>query len=279
MPFGLKNAGATYQQVMVTLLHDTMYKEIEVYVDDMISKSRIARDHLVDLRKLFKHLIKYKLRLNPNKCIFGASSRKLLGFIVNQRGIEVDLAKVQAIRDMSTPQTKKQICSFLGKVNYITFFITQLTTTCDPLFKLLKKDTKIEWIDKCQAAFNKINQYLLNPSILVPLTLGHPLIPYLVVQETSTGCMLGQLNELDQKEKAIYYLSKKFTNYEINYIAIEKMCYALTGASCKLRQYMLYYTTQLISTMDPIKYIFEKLALTGKIFCCKCCSLSSTLCL
>ena len=102
IPFGLKNVGATYQLAMVTLFHDMMHKEIEVYVDDMIAKSCIARDHLVDLRKLFKCLIKYILRLNPNKCVFGASSRKLLGFIVSQRGIEVDPAKVQDVRDMPT---------------------------------------------------------------------------------------------------------------------------------------------------------------------------------
>ena len=103
MPFSLKNAGATYQRAMVTLFHDMVHKEIEVYIDDMIAKSRTARDHLVDLRKLFKRLIKYRLRLNPNNCVFKARLGKLLGFIVNQRGIEVDPAKVQAIRDMSTP--------------------------------------------------------------------------------------------------------------------------------------------------------------------------------
>ena len=79
------------------------------------------------------------------------------------------------------------------------------------------------------------------------------------------GCMLGQSAEPDQKERVIYYLSKKFTSCEINYIVIEKTCCALAWASRKLRQYMLYYTTRLISHMDPIKYIFEKLALTGKI--------------
>ena len=83
MAFGLKNAGATYQRAMVTLFHDIMHKEIEVYVDDMIAKSRIARDLLVDLRKLFKCLVKYRLRLNPNKCVFRASSGKLLGFKVS----------------------------------------------------------------------------------------------------------------------------------------------------------------------------------------------------
>ena len=114
-------------------------------------------------------------------------------------------------------------------------------------------------------AFDKIKQYLLNPPILVPLTPRYLLILYLAIQETSIGYMLVQLAELNQKERAIYYLSKKFTSCEINYIAIYKTCCALTWASCKLRQYMLYYTTRLISRMNPIKYIFEKPALTRKI--------------
>ena len=70
MLFGLKNVGATYQRAMVTLSHDMIHEEIEVYVDDMITKSRTSRDYLIDLRKLFNRLIKYRLRLNPNKCIF-----------------------------------------------------------------------------------------------------------------------------------------------------------------------------------------------------------------
>jgi len=99
----------------------------------------------------------------------------------------VDLAKVQAIRDMPTLKTKNQIRSFLGRINYIAHFIAQLTTMCDPLFKLLKKDMKIEWTNGCQTAFNNIKRYLLNPPILVPLTPGHSLILYLTVQETSMG--------------------------------------------------------------------------------------------
>ncbi|PKI75829.1 hypothetical protein CRG98_003744, partial [Punica granatum] len=81
MPFGLKNAGATYQRAMVTLFHDMMHKEIEVYVDDMIAKSREGEDHLVNLERLFDRLKKYKLRLNLAKCTFGARSGKLLGFV------------------------------------------------------------------------------------------------------------------------------------------------------------------------------------------------------
>ena len=73
---------------MVTLFHDMMHKEIKVYVDDMIAKPHTLRYHLIDLRKLFKRLAKYRWRLNPNKCIFRANSGKLLSFIVNQRGIK-----------------------------------------------------------------------------------------------------------------------------------------------------------------------------------------------
>ena len=108
MLFSLKNACATYQRPMVTLFHDMMQKEIKVYVGDMIAESRTPRDHLTNLRKLFRHLVEYKLRLNLNKCIFGASSRKLLRFIVSQRGIEVDHAKVKAIKDMPTKKSRNK---------------------------------------------------------------------------------------------------------------------------------------------------------------------------
>jgi hypothetical protein len=87
MPFGLKNAGATYQRAMVTLFHDMMHKEIEVYVDDMIAKSKKGEDHVEVLRKLFERLRKYELRLNPAKCSFGVKLGKLLGFVVSDRGI------------------------------------------------------------------------------------------------------------------------------------------------------------------------------------------------
>jgi hypothetical protein len=87
MPFGLKNAGATYQRAMVTIFHDMIHKEIEVYVDDMIAMSQEEEDHLVHLQKLFSRLRKFRLRLHHNKCTFGVRSGKLLGFIVSQKGI------------------------------------------------------------------------------------------------------------------------------------------------------------------------------------------------
>ncbi|XP_054808657.1 uncharacterized protein LOC129310764 [Prosopis cineraria] len=125
---------------MTVLFHDIMHKEIKVYVDDMVAKSTENESHVEVLRKLFLRLRKYRLRLNPNKCIFGALSGKLLGFIVSRKGIEVDSDKVRAIQEMPSPQIKKEVRSFLGQLNYIARFISNLTATCNPMFKLLKKN-------------------------------------------------------------------------------------------------------------------------------------------
>ena len=94
MPFGLKNAGATYQRAATALLHDMMHKEVEVYVDDMIVKSKDRPGHQVALRKFFERLRKYNMRLNPSKCAFGVTSGKLLGYVISSRGIEVDPTKI-----------------------------------------------------------------------------------------------------------------------------------------------------------------------------------------
>jgi hypothetical protein len=251
MPFGLKNAGATYQRAMVTLFHDMMHKEIEVYVDDMIAKSGEGENHVQILKKLFERLRKYKLRLNPAKCSFGVKSGKLLGFVVSDKGIEVDIDKVKTIQSMPPPKTEKDVRGFLERLNYITRFISQLTTTCDPIFRLLRKKKPGIWNEECEEAFEKIKQYLLNPPRLVPLVPERPLILYLTVTETAMGCVLGQHDETGRKERAIYYLSKKFTECESRYTVIEKLCCVLIWATKRL--------------LDPLRYIYEKPYLSSRI--------------
>ena len=109
MPFGLKNARATYQHAITTLLHDLIHKEVEVYVDDMIVKSKDREEHIPAFQKFFEKIQFYKLQLNPKKCTFGVTSGKLLGFMVSQRGIEVDLDKIKAIVEMKPPRIEKEI--------------------------------------------------------------------------------------------------------------------------------------------------------------------------
>ena len=104
-------------------MHDLIHKEVEVYVDDMIVKSKDCEGHIPALRKLFERIRFYKLQLNPKKCTFGVTSGKLLGFIVSQRGIEVDLEKIKVIVEMKTLRTEKEIQEFLGRIQYINRFI------------------------------------------------------------------------------------------------------------------------------------------------------------
>ena len=140
MPFGLKNVGATYQRAATTLFHDIMHKEVEAYVDDMIVKSETWEGHFEALDKFLARLEKYNLRLNPKKCIFGVTLRKLLGYIVSERGIEVDPDKIKAIQEMSVPKTEKDVRGFIEKLQYISRFIVKLTMICDLVFKLLRKN-------------------------------------------------------------------------------------------------------------------------------------------
>jgi len=231
----------------------------------MIAKSKSEEEHLANLRKLFERLRKFRLRLNLAKFTFGMKSGKLLGFIVSQKGIEVDPNKVCAILKMPHPCTEKEIRGFLGRLNYIARFISHLTSTCEPIFKLMCKNQTKEWNEDCQVAFEKIKKYLREPPILRPPVPGRPFILYLTVLDGSMGYVLGQHDETRKKKHVIYYLSKRFTDCEQRYSALEQTCCALAWAAHRLKQYMLSHTTLLISKMDLIKYIFEKLALTGII--------------
>ena len=145
MPFGLKNVGATYQRAMITLFHDLIHKEIEVSLADLIATSDTKAEHLVHLEKLFERLRQFLLRLNLNKFTFGVRSGKLLGFIISEKGIEVDPAKVKEIQEMPEPRTDKEVRGFFGRLNYISRFMSHLTATCEPLFKLLKKSQTVKW--------------------------------------------------------------------------------------------------------------------------------------
>ena len=114
MAFGLKNARVTYQRMATFLLHDMMHNEVEVYVDDMIVKSKDRGTHAINLRKFFERIKEYRLRLNPQKCTFGVTAGKLLGFLVSNRGIKIDPSKVKAILEMPPPKSEKEIRGFLG---------------------------------------------------------------------------------------------------------------------------------------------------------------------
>ena len=177
----------------------------------------------------------------------------------------MDPDKVKTILEMPEPRIEKQVQGFLGRLNYIARLISQLIATYEPLFKLLHKNQSVRWNEDCQVAFRRIKKCLMNPLVLMPSVLGRPLILYMTVLDESMGCMLGQHDDSGKRERAVYYLSKKFTACEMNYSLLERTCYALMWAAHRLRQYMLSHTTWLVSKIDLVKYIFLKPALIGRI--------------
>ncbi|WJZ84509.1 hypothetical protein VitviT2T_004109 [Vitis vinifera] len=116
----------------------------------------------------------------------------------------------------------------------------------------------------CQRAFERIREYLLSPPVLAPPILGHSLLLYLSISNVALGCMLAQLDD-SGKDRAIYYLSKRMLDYETRYVMIECYCLALVWATRRLRHYMTEYSVHLISRLDPLRYLFDKPALVGRL--------------
>lgn len=123
---------------------------------------------------------------------------------------------------MPTPKTEKEVCGFLGRLNYIARFISHLISTYEPFLNLLRKDQAIRWNEGCQKAFDKIKEYLQEPPILVPPVLERPLIMYLTIINGLMGCVLGQHDEIGRKEHEIYYLRKNFTDCKSRYSLMKK---------------------------------------------------------
>ena len=131
------------------MFHDMMHRDVKVYVDDMIVKSRYRADHWAALEHFFQRIKCFRLRSNPKKCTFGVTYRKLLGYMISERGIEADPDKIKAILNMSPPQTETEIRGLLGRLQYISMFIIRLTDTCEPIFRLLRKKQPKVWDDQC----------------------------------------------------------------------------------------------------------------------------------
>ena len=124
MLLGLKNVDATYQRAITTIFHDMIHKTMEDYVDDTLVKSTKFNTHLQDLGPILDCMEKFSLRLNPKKCTFGVTSRKLLGYIVSTKGIKVDPKNVQAIMDMPQPCNISQMRGLQGRLQSIHRFIS-----------------------------------------------------------------------------------------------------------------------------------------------------------
>uniref|UniRef100_A0A2N9FTE0 RNA-directed DNA polymerase n=1 Tax=Fagus sylvatica TaxID=28930 RepID=A0A2N9FTE0_FAGSY len=234
MPFGLKNAGATYQRMVTKMFKDQIGKTMEIYIDDMVVKSRLSQDHLKDLTETFRVLRLHKLRLNASKCVFGVGSGKFLGFMVSHRGIEVNPDQIKVIQELKAPRTHKEVQRLTGMTAALSRFISRSADRCQPFFQLLKKSTTFKWDDKCVSAFED-----LKSAVLIRIK--------------------------DTVQCPVYYASKTMTEAETHYPPLEKVGLALITAADKLPQYFQAHTVYLV-TQYPVQAMFNKADFTGRIW-------------
>jgi len=262
MPFGLKNAGATYQRLMDKVFSHLTGHCVEVYVDDMVVKSPSHHQHAKDLDAVFSALRQYNLRLNPDKCVFGVDRGKFLGFMLTQRGIEVNPEKCRAIIVMRSPTTIKEVQRLIGRLTAISRFLPKLAEQTQPIIQQLKKSARFTWTDDCEQIFLKLKTSLTSPPILRKPDISQPLLVYITATDHTVSAALVQ--EAEGTQHPVYFVSRTLQDPETRYQMVEKLALSLVHAARRLRPYFQNHSIT-VKTDYPIQKILQKPDLAGRM--------------
>ncbi|CAA0824155.1 Unknown protein, partial [Striga hermonthica] len=262
MPFGLKNAGATYQRLVNKMFATLIGHTMEVYVDDMLVKSVHASDHITHLRDMFAIFRSYSMVLNPKKCTFGVESGKFLGYMVSQRGIEANPAKIKVVQDLTPPTSVKGVQALTGRLAALNRFISKSTDRCKPFFEAIKKGKRFEWTEECQKALDSIKETLVSPPTLQKPKPEEMLFLYLGVSESAISAVL--IREEGLTQSPIYYVSKALHDAELRYPPMEKLTFALVMAARKLRPYFQEHSIT-VRTSYPLRQILQRPDTSGRM--------------
>ncbi|XP_064955645.1 uncharacterized protein LOC103986523 [Musa acuminata AAA Group] len=233
MPFGLKNAGATYQRTVNKMFAPQIGRNMEIYVDDMIVKSRKARTHLADLAETFATLRKFSMRLNPTKCAFGVTSGKFLWFI-----------------------------RLNGRLVALSRFLARSGDRCLPFFKALKDPKNFQWTSECEEVFKQMKQHLASLPRLASVIPGEKLGLYLAASPHAVSSVL--VKESSGAQLPIYYVSHVLKEPEERYTPIEKLALALMLSARKLRPYFQAHSVEVV-TDQPLRQFLTKFDVAGRL--------------
>ncbi|CAL8116976.1 unnamed protein product [Prunus armeniaca] len=212
---------------------------------------------------MFTILKQYSMRLNLTKCAFGVAFGKFLGFVINQRGIEANPEKIQAILDMTIPKTVKDIQSLTGRVAALTRFISKGTDRCPPFFKALKGIKRsITWTTECDQAFGELKAYMSRAPLLSTPESGDLLTIYLSVSATTVNSVLIRPHEY--AEHPMHYVSKGLQDAEVRYPNIEKLAFALVVSARRLRPYFQAHTIHVL-TNQSLRQVLQKPETSGRL--------------
>ena len=260
LPFGLKNEGVTYQRPMNKMFAQKIGRNVQVYVDDMLAKSRREEDHLEDLKETFDTLCSYNMKLNPGKCAFRVTAGKFLRFMVSQKGIEANLEKIRAIMEMALPRNVKEVQSLNEKIAALNRFMSRATDKCLPFFHTLKRSFK--WTAECQQAFEELKAYLSSPPLLSPSQSEEELFLYLAVSHVAVNVAL--IREEEKVQKPIYYASWVLRGVKERYPPMEKLAFALVTAARKLKPYFQAHTINVL-TDNPLRRAMSNPEAAGRL--------------
>ncbi|GJW01865.1 reverse transcriptase domain-containing protein [Tanacetum coccineum] len=265
MPFGLRNAGATYQRLVDRAFHGQIGRNLEVYVDDLVIKSHTEDEVVRDIEETFRTLRKINMKLNPKKCTFGVEEGMFLGYQVNTKGIKICPDKVDAVLSLQSPKCLKDVQKLNGKLASLNRFLAKSAEKSLPFFKTLKKCTKKSdflWTEEAESAFKQMKELIAKLPMLIAPEEKEELIIYLAASKEAVSAVL--MTEREAKQMPIYFVSRALRGPEVNYTSMEKLVLALVHASKRLRRYFQAHPIVVI-TDQPIKNILSNPEVAGRM--------------
>nr|GEY58216.1 reverse transcriptase domain-containing protein [Tanacetum cinerariifolium] len=265
MPFGLKNAGATYQRLMDKAFESQMGRNIEVYVDDLVIKSHTEAEMVRDIEETFQTLRKINMKLNPKKCSFGLAEGVFLGYVITPEGIKPCLDKMTAVLQLPSPQTIKEVQSLNGKLASLNRFLSKSAEKSLPLFQTLKKCIKksdFRWTTKAEQAFQQLKQHLSALPLLAAPKPQEEMIMYLSATHGAISAVL--MTERGTVQTPVYFISHALQGPELNYSPMEKLVLSLVFAAKRLRRYFQAHPITVI-TDQPIKQVMSRPDVAGRL--------------
>jgi hypothetical protein len=249
MPEGLKNVGSTFSRLTKTVLESQVGWNIFTYVDDIVVASKNKADHLADLAETFANMRDARLRLNPEKCVFGVSQEKILGYLVSHRGIEANTTKIQAIVNMTPPQSTRDVQRLTGRLAALNRFISKTAERSLPFLKTLRGAKDFAWGLEQATAFASLKQHLSDLATLTSLDPSLPLLLYIAASPhaVSVALVQEQSRESTTRQCPVYYVSELLTASKCNMTEPEKISYAVVMASRKLRHYFEAFKVRVTS--------------------------------
>ncbi|GJR80866.1 reverse transcriptase domain-containing protein [Tanacetum coccineum] len=265
MPFGLKNARATYQRLVDKAFQRQIGRNLEVYVDDLVIKSRTEKEVIRDIEETFRTLREINMKLNPKKYAFGMREGIFLGYKVDADRLRVCPDKVEAVLNLPSPRCLKDVQKLNGKLASLNRFMSKSAEKSLPFFKTLKKCMKksdFQWTAEAEITFKQMKQSIAELPMLAAPTEKEELIMYLAAAKKAVSAVL--MTEREGKQVPIYFVSRALQGPEINYTSMEKLILALLSASKRLKRYFQTHTVVVI-TNQPIKQLLSNPEVIGRL--------------